>query len=83
MAFDFKKEYKELYLPKGRPEILTVPPMHYITVSGQGDPNEAGGLYQQAIQLLYAVAYTLKMSPKAGYQMEGFFDYVVPPLEGF
>ena len=74
MAFDFKKEYREFYQPKNRPEIVTVPRANYIAVRGQGDPNEEGGAYQQAIGVLYAVAYTLKM---------GFFDYVVPPLEGF
>ena len=83
MAFDFKKEYKEFYLPKNRPEIVTVPRVNYIAVRGQGDPNEEGGAYQQAIGVLYAVAYTLKMSYKTDYRIEGFYEYVVPPLEGF
>lgn len=83
MAFDFKKEYKEFYMPKGKPEIVTVPKANYIAVRGQGDPNEEGGAYKQAIGILYGVAYTLKMSYKTGYQMEGYFEYVVPPLEGF
>lgn len=83
MAFDFKKEYKEFYLPKNRPEIVTVPKMNYIAVRGKGDPNEEGGAYQQAISVLYAVAYTLKMSYKTDHTIEGFFEYVVPPLEGF
>lgn len=83
MAFDFKKEYKEFYLPKNKPEIVTVPKANYIAVRGAGDPNEAGGAYQQAISVLYAVAYTLKMSYKADHRIEGFYDYVVPPLEGF
>lgn len=83
MAFDFKKEYKELYRPKNKPEIVDVPSANYIGVSGQGDPNEAEGAYQQAISVLYAVAYTLKMSYKTDYKIEGFFQYVVPPLEGF
>lgn len=83
MPFDFKKEYKEFYLPKATPEIVTVPRTNYIAVRGQGDPNEEAGAYQQAISILYAVAYTLKMSRKADHQIEGFFDYVVPPLEGF
>ncbi len=83
MAFDFKKEYKEFYMPKNSPQILTVPKMNYIAVRGCGDPNEEGGAYQQAINVLYAVAYTLKMSYKTDYRIEGFFDYVVPPLEGF
>lgn len=83
MAFDFKKEYREFYQPKNRPEIVTVPRANYIAVRGQGDPNEEGGAYQQAIGVLYAVAYTLKMSDKTDYRIEGFYDYVVPPLEGF
>jgi len=83
MAFDFKKEYKEFYLPKNKPEIVQVPPANYIAVRGKGDPNEEGGAYQQAIGILYAVAYTLKMSNRTDHKIEGFFDYVVPPLEGF
>ena len=83
MPFDFKKEYKEFYLPKDRPKIVTVPPANYIAVRGTGDPNEESGSYQQAIGVLYAVAYTLKMSYKTDYRIEGFYDYVVPPLEGF
>ena len=84
MAFDFKKEFKEFYLPKGRPEIVTVPEMNYIAVQGRGDPNQEGGAYQRAMGVLYAVAYTLKMSYKSDYHhIEGFFEYVVPPLEGF
>lgn len=83
MAFDFKKEYKEFYMPKDKPEIVTVPTANYIAVRGIGDPNEAGGAYQTAISILYAVAYTLKMSYKTDYKIEGFFEYVVPPLEGF
>lgn len=83
MAFDYKKEYKELYMPKNKPEILTVPKMNYIAVRGKGNPNEKGGAYQNAISVLYTVAYTLKMSYKTDYKIEGFFEYVVPPLEGF
>ena len=83
MAFDFKKEYKEFYMPKSKPEIVTVPKANYIAVRGKGDPNDEGGAYQQAVGILYAVAYTLKMSYKTEYRIEGFFDYVVPPLEGF
>lgn len=83
MAFDFKKEYKEFYMPKHKPEIITVSPVNYIAVRGKGNPNEEGGAYQQALGILYAVAYTLKMSYKTDYKMEGFFEYVVPPLEGF
>ena len=81
--FDFKKEYKEFYMPKNRPEIVDVPRANYIAVRGMGDPNEAGGAYQRAIGVLYAVAYTLKMSYKTDYQIKGFYEYVVPPLEGF
>lgn len=83
MAFDFKKEYKAFYLPKNKPEIITLPPCSYVAVRGQGDPNGEGGAYQQAISVLYAVAFTLKMSSRTGHCIEGFFDYVVPPLEGF
>ena len=83
MAFDFKKEYKEFYLPKKKPEIINVPPMNYIAVRGQGDPNEEGGEYKAAISVLYAIAYTIKMSKMGDHRMEGYFDYVVPPLEGF
>ena len=83
MPFDFKKEYKEFYMPKNRPELITVPKMNYIAVRGKGDPNIEGGAYQQAISVLYAVAYTLKMSYKTEYKIEEFFEYVVPPLEGF
>ena len=83
MAFDFKKAYKEFYLPKNTPEIVTVPRANYIAVRGQGDPNREGGAYQQAIGVLYAVAYTLKMSYKTDHRIEGFYEYVVPPLEGF
>ena len=83
MAFDYKKEYKEFYMPGNKPQIVTVPKASYIAVRGKGDPNEEGGAYQQAIGVLYAVAYTLKMSYKTDYKIEGFFEYVVPPLEGF
>ncbi len=83
MAFDFKKEYKELYMPKNTPGIVTVPSMNYIAVRGQGDPNAADSEYKESIGLLYGIAYTIKMSKKSGHQIEGFYDYVVPPLEGF
>ena len=83
MAFDFKKEYKEFYMAKNKPEIITVPRANYIAVRGKGDPNEENGAYQKAISVLYAVAYTLKMSYKTDYRIDGFFEYVVPPLEGF
>ena len=83
MAFDFKKEYKEFYLPPAKPVVVTVPKANYIAVRGKGNPNEEGGAYQQAIGILYAVAYTLKMSYKTDHRIEGFYEYVVPPLEGF
>lgn len=83
MAFDFKKEYKEFYMPKNKPEIVTVPKANYIAVRGKGNPNEIDGAYQKAISILYTVAYTLKMSYKTEHKIEGFFEYVVPPLEGF
>ena len=83
MAFDFKKEFKEFYMPKNKPEIVTVPKANYIAVRGHGNPNEEGGAYQQAVGIIYAIAYTLKMSYKSDYKIEGFFEYVVPPLEGF
>lgn len=83
MAFDFKKEYKEFYLPKKTPEIVTVPVANYIAVRGKGNPNQEGGAYQHAVSILYALAYTIRMSYKGPYKIEGFFEYVVPPLEGF
>lgn len=83
MAFDFKKEYKVFYMPKNKPEIVNVPTANYIAIRGKGNPNTPDGEYQQAISVLYAVAYTLKMSYKTDYKIEGFFEYVVPPLEGF
>ncbi len=83
MAFDFKKEYREFYLPKCKPEIVNVPSANYIAVRGTGNPNEAGGAYQAAISVLYAIAYTIKMSKMTDHRIAGYFDYVVPPLEGF
>ena len=83
MAFDFKKEYKEFYMPKNKPTVVDVPAANYIAVRGKGDPNEEGGAYQQAVSVVYAVAYTLKMSYKTDHKINGFFEYVVPPLEGF
>ncbi|HPE28167.1 MAG TPA: GyrI-like domain-containing protein, partial [Saccharofermentans sp.] len=83
MAFDFKKEYKKFYMPKNIPEIVTVPKANFIAVRGKGNPNDVGGSYQQAVGVLYAVAYTLKMSYLSNYQIKGFFEYAVPPLEGF
>lgn len=83
MAFDYKKEYKEFYMPKDKPEIVEIPEMNFIAVRGSGDPNEEGGEYKTAIGLLYGLAFTIKMSKKGNHQIDGYFDYVVPPLEGF
>lgn len=83
MAFDYKKEYKEFYLPKAKPGIITIPKMNYLAVRGEGDPNEEDGAYKNAISVLYAIAYTIKMSKLGSRQIEGFFDFVVPPLESF
>lgn len=83
MAFDYKKEYKEFYMPPKTPTIVSVPPMNYIAVRGQGDPNVEDGEYKQSIGLLYGIAFTIKMSKKGDHQIEGYYDYVVPPLEGF
>ena len=83
MAFDFKKEYKEFYMPKNKPSIVTVPPMNYIAVRGKGDPNEEDGAYKEAIGLLYGIAFTIKMSKMGDHRIEGYYDFVVPPLEGF
>ena len=82
MAFDYKKEYKEFYLPPKKPVIVTIPKMNYIAIRGKGDPNEEDGEYKRAMSLLYPIAYTLKMSPRSGKETEGYFEYVVPPLEG-
>lgn len=83
MAFDYKKEYKEFYLPGKKPQIVNVPPMHYIAVRGVGDPNEEGGAYKSSIGILYSIAYTIKMSKMGDHRIDGYFDFVVPPLEGF
>lgn len=82
MAFDYKKEYKEFYLPKNKPALITVPPMNFIAVRGKGNPNEEGGAYKRSIELLYGIAYTIKMSKMGDHRIDGYFDYVVPPLEG-
>ena len=83
MTFDFKKEYKEFYLPKNKPAIIEVPKINYLAVRGKGNPNEENGDYQNTLGLLYGIAYTLKMSYKGNHKIDGFFKYVVPPLEGF
>lgn len=83
MPFDYKKEYKEFYMPKKTPSIVTVPKMNYIAVRGKGDPNAENSEYKRSIELLYAIAFTIKMSYKGDYKIDGYFQYVVPPLEGF
>lgn len=83
MSFDFKKEYKEFYMPREVPAMVEVPEANYLAVRGKGNPNEGGGEYKRAVEMLYSVAYTLKMSYKTDHRIEGFFEYVVPPLEGF
>lgn len=82
-AFDYKKEYKEFYLPPRKPQIVEVPEMNFLAVRGMGDPNEEEGDYKAAIGLMYSIAYTIKMSKMGKHRIEGYFDYVVPPLEGF
>ena len=82
MPFDYKKEYKEFYLPPKTPCIVTVPSMNFLAVRGQGNPNEEDGAYKQALGMLYAIAFTIKMSKRSQHKLEGYFDYVVPPLEG-
>lgn len=83
MAFDYKKEYKEFYMPKDKPSIVNIPKMNYIAVRGKGNPNQEDGEYKQSIGLLYAIAFTIKMSYKSNHKIDGYFEYVVPPLEGF
>ena len=83
MAFDYKKEYKDFYMPKAKPSIVTVPKMNYIAVRGKGDPNDENGEYKASIGLLYGIAFTIKMSYKGDHKIDGYFEYVVPPLEGF
>lgn len=83
MAFDFKREYREFYLPGRTPEIVMIPPMNFVAMAGAGDPNAPDGDYARALAVLYAVAYTIKMSRLGRRTIEGYFDYVVPPLEGF
>ena len=83
MAFDYKKEYKEFYMPKNKPSIVNIPKMNYIAVRGKGNPNEENGEYKKSIELLYSIAFTIKMSYKGDYKIDGYFEYVVPPLEGF
>lgn len=82
MAFDYKKEYREFYMPKNKPAIVEIPKMNYIAVRGKGDPNQEGSEYKQSIELLYGIAFTIKMSYKGDHRIEGYFEYVVPPLEG-
>ena len=83
MPFDYKKECKDIYQPSKKPALIEMPPINYVAVRGKGDPNEEGGEYQRALQMLYGISFTIKMSPKSGYDIEGYTPYVVPPLEGF
>ena len=83
MAFDYKKEYKDFYLPPAKPQIVTVPKMQFVAVRGKGNPNEETGEYKTALELLYGISYTIKMSKMGDHRIDGYFDYVVPPLEGF
>ena len=83
MAFDYKKEYREFYLPKAQPQIVEIPEMRFVAVRGAGDPNQPGGAYQAAIEILYGISFTIKMSRLGGHRIDGYFDYVTPPLEGF
>ncbi len=82
MPFDYKKEYKELYMPSSKPSVVTVPKMNYIAVRGKGNPNDENGEYKKSIELLYGIAYTIKMSYKGSHRIYGYFEYIVPPLEG-
>ena len=83
MSFDYKKEYKEFYMPASTPNIVEVPKMNYLAVRGKGNPNDENGEYKESIGLLYSIAFTIKMSYKTSYKIKGYFEYVVPPLEGF
>lgn len=83
MTFDYKKEYKDVYRPSKKPSLITMEPITYVAVRGKGNPNDVDGAYQHAMQLLYSISFTIKMSTKAGVDLEGYFPYVVPPLEGF
>ena len=83
MPFDYKKEFKEFYLPPKKPQIIHVPKMQFVAVRGKGNPNEEAGEYKSALAVLYAIAYTIKMSKMGDYRIAGYFDFVVPPLEGF
>ena len=81
VKLDYKKEYKDLYMPKGIPTFIDVPPIAYVMVEGKGNPNTSKE-YQAAVGILYAISYAIKMSKMGKNQPVGYFDYVVPPLEG-
>lgn len=83
MPFDYKKEYKEFYLPLAKPQLVHIPKMQFVAVRGKGNPNASDGEYQKALAVLYAISYTIKMSKMGDHRIDGYFDYVVPPLEGF
>ena len=82
MAFDFKKEFKEFYKPGKKPSIIEIPKFNYIAVRGKGNPNKEESEYNKSIQLLYPIIFTIKMSKMTDVKLEGYFDFVVPPLEG-
>lgn len=80
---DYKKEYKDLYLPKTKPMLIDVPNMKFIMVRGKGNPNSEDGEYKEAMNILYGLSFTIKMSKMGNNKIDGYFEYVVPPLEGF
>lgn len=82
MAFDYKKEYREFYMPPRKPGMIRIPAMNYVAVRGKGDPNDPEGEYRAAMNVLYGIAFTIKMSYRGGHRIDGYFSYVVPPLEG-
>ena len=82
-AYDYKKEFKDLYLPKNKPMVIDVPQMQFVAVEGKGDPNDKNGDYPKAMQILYSIQFTIKMSKMGSKKLNGYFDYVVPPSEGF
>jgi len=82
-SFDFKKEFKDLYQPKTEPQKIVVPEMDFITVSGRGDPNDESGDYKKALEILYGLSWTIKMSKMGENKIDGYFEYVMAPLEGF
>jgi hypothetical protein len=80
MKYEWKKQEKDLYLPKEKPELITVPKQKFLMISGKGNPN--GEEFSEKIGVLYSLAYAIRMMPKQGYTPEGYFEYTVYPLEG-